>query len=173
MYVAYTYASLVFYVSAIESFLLLIYANSVVLLFNWKGIIPDKLRVSLENKKQKRDLRSINEELRTLSHVNLIEADKWLSEIYGIPFFDTVLGNAEFKEFRIRFDDLSSKRNDIVHRGGENKKGKYTDVNFDELDLFHADAEKFGKKTAQFLYQWWVGRFQENPDLVKAVFKSI
>jgi hypothetical protein len=171
--VAYSYANAVFLVSAIETFILLTYTNSVVLFYRWKGAIPGSLSRSLEKKKQFRSLGPIKEELRSLSIGNIAQAEQWFVEIYGDDFLGKSFGISDYKKFQIKFNDLISKRNSIVHRGGESKEGIFIELCFEELNAFRVEAEKFGKQVANSVLDWWLKQLRRDATLKGAVLSSI
>lgn len=117
--------------------------------------LPQGLENSLERKLETRKLGSLSDELRSLSMTNFSQAEKWLEEIYGDDFLIPAAGGADWSKLRQQLEELSGKRNGILHRGGETKAGRFIEVDMDMLNGLRVRAERFGNSLGPWLVDWW------------------
>lgn len=162
---AYTYASAVFCVSAFESFLLTSYHNHVAVWYAWKKTYPPNFDAWL--KKRGGDPAT---GLKSLSFSSFTQADDWFSDIFGAACFKQALPDEEaYKKLKTAFEDLSDKRNGILHRGGEKKHGEFITITHEELSLARKALESFGAKLSDWSLNWWLARKEEDSTFSQAL----
>lgn len=163
---AYTYAAAVFCVSAFESFLLISYHNHVAVWHAWKNSYPSKFDVWLK----KRGGGDPVAGLKSLSFSSFSQAEDWFSDVFGPSCFQQAMGDAAaYAGLKSAFEELADKRNGILHRGGEKKKGEFISVSPEELALAYKALESFGAKLSDWSLKWWLARKAEDSGLSLAL----
>jgi len=161
------YAQIALVGTAIELTLLHLYVNSFVI-FTENGDISTlrelKSRIDSSSRSPNFDQfcaldpEAQMKHLKKLSFTNISEVEKLFSDIYGANCLEIAWTPSVYREIRDQASNLYTRRNGILHRGGETADGVMISITKDDLSSGFADiwrmATRFKALSQYFLVHW-------------------
>lgn len=101
--------------------------------------------------------------LKKLSFSNISEANKLFADIYGLNCLENAWTSAGYQEIREQIANLYTRRNGVLHRGGETVDGVMISVaKADLLNGFEEIREMMGKfeTLSKYFLHHWIKKFE-------------
>jgi hypothetical protein len=97
--------------------------------------------------------------LKEISFSDLPKAQEMFADIYGIDCFAKVWTPEGYRDLRITLQDVQTRRNGVVHRGGELKDGKMIEISAPALREAFDQARQISERLrslSHWFLEWWM-----------------